>query len=245
MWSANAGHTIHDDLPVLQCFANSVPSLSGRPTEFVVDACRSAYALHAAELDARASVASASTRRAWCLLQDNYDGVESASTECADSALGSRHDEPPEATTLTWSDSDADDDERTGDAQSSSAGRGAACCMLVYDTGNAGALLKRYLSHPRFRVTESCPGGQRPAILWAMSTRYTSSHAVQWRHSFHGEEWLTEKDWLARLVQLAAGRVSWSPESFTICHPSTETGSMRNQVRPGLIALFSCMAWVV
>ena len=234
MWSADGGPTIHGD-PVLQCFARSVPSLSGRPMEFVVAACRSAYILHAAELDARASAVSAPTRRTLRLLQDSNASVESAFSECADSTLGRRHDEPPEATTLTWSDSDADDE----CTESSNPGRDAACYVLVYDIGNTGALLKRHLTDPRFRVTESPPGG-RPAILWARSTRYAPSHAVQWRHSFHGEEWVTEKDWLARLVQLAAGRVSWSPESFTICDRSTETGSMRNQVSP----VFHCVVFL-
>eukprot|EP01043_Picozoa_sp_COSAG02_P042563 COSAG02_NODE_3627_length_6451_cov_5.110202_1_plen_277_part_00 len=223
------------DSVVLRCFARSVPSLSGRPVEFIAAACRSAYAQHEAELDSRSFATSATARHSWFVVQDRCTDVEVA----ADTRRWSAHrpDELPETMTLTWTDSDADDDADDADADDvtdraarSSCSNGPDC-LIVYDTGSTGALLQRHLTHPSFRVAESFPGSL-PAVLWARTTRYTASNATQWRHSFRGEEWLTEKDWLARLVQLTAGRASWSQESFTICDQSAETGSMRSQVRP-------------
>ena len=231
-----AGEPEISDKAVLRCFARSVPSLSGRPAEFIAAACRSAYAQHQAELDSRSNATSAAVHHSWCVVQDRCTNVEVATNARRWSAH--RPDELQETTTLTWTDSDTDDDDDDDDgidrAERLRCSNGPDC-LVVYDTGNAGALLQRHLTHPSFRVTESFPGSL-PAVLWARNTRYTTSTATQWRHSFRGEEWLTEKDWLARLVQLAAGRASWSQESFTICDQSAETGSMRSQVR----TVYSC-----
>lgn len=236
-----SGQEVDHDDAAPHCYARSMPSLRGRPAEFVRAACHSAHALHAAELDACASVTTAAVH-SWCPLSGTGSSVQveaaSMNDECARSTVetckeGQATHEPEETIVaiLTWSESDTDDECTTSSLQVSDAGSNTVHCLLVYDSSSPGALLKQHLTHPNFRVTPCFPGAQ-PAVLWARSTRYAPSSAMQWRHSFHGEEWLTEKDWLTRLVQLTAGRASWFQESFTVCDRSAETGSMRNQVRP-------------
>lgn len=80
-----------------------------------------------------------------------------------------------------------------------------------------------------FRVTDRLPQGAG-GILWCSRERApVTLSARHWPSDFHGEQWMCEKDLLARLIQLGRGQEPWYPESFVLCHPSAETGSLRSQ----------------
>ena len=81
----------------------------------------------------------------------------------------------------------------------------------------------------RYRVTDQLPRGVG-GILWCNRERApVTLSARYWLSDFHGEQWMVEKDLLVRLIQLGRGRTVWSPESFVLCQPGAETGSLRSQ----------------
>lgn len=206
----------------------AVPSFRGRTLDFALSACRSAHALHEEALDAAATAAQRDQ------VPNNVSTAVTmdAAGECSCLALSDDDESEEEDSVqlkLSWTDSDDDGD--TPSSQSAGAlidGQQQRVSRAVYEPGESGVLLARRLTHPDFRVTGCFPAASG-SVLWARLTRYQTS-ATHWTHSFRGEEWLTEKDWLARMVQLT-GRVSWLPESYAVCEPAAESGSMVSQVR--------------
>lgn len=213
----------------LQELARAVVYLRGKPVKFILDACRNAYEQHEADLDAAASAACGIM---WHQVSAGRTSTGASNTSEAAASLPlhstpglmAGSEQSVEECVLSWTDSDEEHDSCS--PMSGNLGPG---CRAVYDASTSSASLARHLTHPDFCVVKSCPLGVG-SVLWDKSTRHQAS-AKHWTHAFPGEEWLTEKDWLAHFVQLTVGRRSWAPESFAICEPAAESGSMRCQVR--------------
>lgn len=111
---------------------------------------------------------------------------------------------------------------------------GTTATMMVYEDAPAvSGPIAQHLTRKHFHAVAALP--RQPStnctIVWCKRSRVmVDPLPPTWRLSeFRGEEWLTHKDLLARLIQMTAGCVPWYSQAFVICSAPAETGSLRSQ----------------
>ena len=121
-----------------------------------------------------------------------------------------------------------------GEGCSSAAECPVASATTVYeDVPTVSGPIAAHLTTSRFHAVAVLPRSTSTAgtVVWCNRNRVIADRlpSAWFPSDFRGEQWLTHKDLLARLIQLTVGHVSWYPQSFVICSAPAETGSLRSQ----------------